>query len=76
MNTAVVRHQVQRCAITPAQACDDCATTAAVLKLLDSFESLLDRPALAADLRREHQALVAELGADLAQVCIQDWFAI
>ncbi len=50
------------------QACEDCATTAAVLKLLDSFEGLLERPALAADLRREHQALVAELAADLAQV--------
>ena len=50
------------------QACEDCSTTGAVLKLLDSFEGLLERPALAADLRREHEALISELNADLKQV--------
>ena len=42
-----------------------------MLKLLDSFEGLLDRPALAADLRREHDALITELSADLAQARLE-----
>ena len=41
-----------------------------MLKLLDSFEGLLERPALAEDLRREHEALVADLSADITQASV------
>ncbi len=62
-----LRNAVQRKPAYHWQACEDCSTTGAVLKLLDSFEGLLDRPALAEDLRREHEALVTEFSADLTQ---------
>lgn len=42
----------------PPQGFDDCTAVAATFKLLDSFEGLLDRDAIARDLERKHLDLV------------------
>ena len=51
-----------------AQAFDDCTTVASIFKLLDSFEGLLDRGVIAADLDRKHLDLVSGYGQDLKEV--------
>jgi hypothetical protein len=51
-----------------AQAFDDCTTAAAVFKLLEGFEGLLDRGAVAADLERKALSLLRSLAADLRKV--------
>lgn len=50
------------------QAFDDCTTVASIFKLLDSFEGLLDRGVIAADLERKHLDLVRGYGQDLKEV--------
>lgn len=50
------------------QAFDDCTTIASIFKLLDSFEGLLDRGVIAADLERKHLDLVRDYGQDLKEV--------
>ncbi len=50
------------------QAFDDCTTVASIFKLLDSFEGLLDRGVIAADLERKHLDLVSGYGQDLKEV--------
>lgn len=50
------------------QAFDDCTTIASIFKLLDSFEGLLDRGVIAADLERKHLDLVRNYGQDLKEV--------
>ena len=50
------------------QAFDDCTTPAAVFKLLEGFEGLLDRGAIAADLERKALLLMRSLASDLREV--------
>ncbi len=50
------------------QAFDDCTTVASIFKLLDSFEGLLDRGVIAADLERKHLDLVRGYAQDLKEV--------
>ena len=50
------------------QGVDDCATVAAVFKLLDSFEGLLERPAIAAQLEVKLTALLRNFLIDLQEV--------
>lgn len=54
--------------IDAVQAFDDCTTVASIFKLLDSFEGLLDRGVIAADLERKHLDLVRGYGQDLKEV--------
>ena len=64
-------HHLQRFLPTPLsadlhlQAFDDCTTISITFKLLDSFEGLLDREVIAADLERKHTDLLASYGSDL-----------
>ena len=51
-----------------AQAFDDCTTVSSIFKLLDSFEGLLDRGVIAAELERKHLELVREFRIDLKDV--------
>ena len=51
---------------------DDCATLTAAFKLIDSFEGLLEREFIQADLERKHLELLSAYGADLRDV--QDTF--
>ena len=51
------------------QGVDDCATVAAVFKLLDSFEGLLERPAIAAQLEVKLTSLLRSFLIDLQEVC-------
>ena len=50
------------------QAFDDCTTVSSIFKLLDSFEGLLDREVIAADLERKYLELVRGYGLDLREV--------
>lgn len=50
------------------QAFDDCTTVAATFKLLESFEGLLDRDAISADLERKHAELLRSYTHDLREV--------
>ena len=50
------------------QGVDDCATVAAVFKLLDSFEGLLERPAIAAQLENKLTSLLRNFLLDLQEV--------
>eukprot|EP00891_Asterochloris_glomerata_P002883 jgi/Astpho2/2883/Aster-01037 len=47
---------------------DDCTTVSSIFKLLDSFEGLLDREVVAADLERKYLELVRGYGLDLREV--------
>lgn len=51
-----------------AQGVDDCATMAAVFKLLDSFEGVLERPAISAQLESKLVSLLQEFNLDLQEV--------
>lgn len=55
------------------QGVDDCATVAAVFKLLDSFEGLLERPAIAAQLEVKLTSLLRSFLIDLQEVCSLAW---
>ena len=50
------------------QGVEDCATVAAVFKLLDSFEGLLERPAIAAQLEVKLTNLLRSFLIDLQEV--------
>ena len=54
------------------QGFDDCATVFAAFKLIESFEGLLEREFIQADLERKHLELIKSYGADLRDV--QDTF--
>ncbi|DBB00313.1 TPA: Dynein beta chain, flagellar outer arm [Trebouxia sp. C0004] len=64
----VIRELERRLGAVIAQAFDDCTTVASIFKLLDSFEGLLDRGVIAADLERKHLDLVNGYGQDLKEV--------
>eukprot|EP00966_Prymnesium_polylepis_P263894 6096663-Prymnesium_polylepis.1 len=51
---------------------EDCATVFAAFKLIESFEGLLEREFIQADLERKHLELIKSYGADLRDV--QDTF--
>ena len=51
------------------QACEDCTSTTSVLKLLDSFDGVLEREGIAAFVRRQHHSLLKDFGEDLQRVC-------
>jgi len=50
------------------QAFDDCTTLSSTFKLLDSFEGLLEREAIAAELTKKQAELVKAFAADVAEV--------
>ena len=50
------------------QGFEDCATVAMAFKLFDSFEGLLEREIIMADLEKKEVELVRNFGADVAQV--------
>ena len=56
--------------ILSVQGVDDCATMAAVFKLLDSFEGVLERPAISAQLESKLVSLLQEFNLDLQEVGI------
>lgn len=51
-----------------AQAFDDCTTLAATFKLLESFEGLLERDAIAAELAKKHVSMVTAFADDVKEV--------
>lgn len=55
------------------QAFDDCTTISMTFKLLDSFEGLLDREVIAADLEKKHADLLYAYQSDL-KVRGWNWF--
>jgi predicted oxidoreductase len=61
-----------RSSCNPAQAFDDCTTLAATFKLLESFEGLLERDAIAAELAAKHLTMVNAFADDIKEV--QDIF--
>jgi dynein heavy chain, axonemal len=50
------------------QAFDDCPTLSSAFKLLESFEGLLERDSIAAQLSRKHEDMVAAAAADVNEV--------
>ena len=50
------------------QAVDDCTTVAAIFKLLEGFEGLLEREAIAGELERKYLELLAAFSVDIRQV--------
>jgi dynein heavy chain len=50
------------------QAFDDCTTLAATFKLLDSFDGLLERDTIAAELAKKHATMVAAFADDVKEV--------
>jgi dynein heavy chain len=50
------------------QAFDDCTTLAATFKLLESFEGLLERDAIAVELAKKHLTMVAAFADDVKEV--------
>ena len=49
------------------QAVDDCTTVAAIFKLLEGFEGLLEREAIAGELERKYLELLAAFSVDIRQ---------
>lgn len=66
LNTA--RELERRVAAIILQAGADCATVPTVFKLLDVFEGLVDREAIAADVQRMHAEAVSSFAADVQAV--------
>ena len=64
----VIKELERRLASVITQAFDDCTTVGTTFKLLDSFEGLLDREIIQADLERKHMDLLRAYGADLKEV--------
>jgi hypothetical protein len=54
------------------QAFDDCTTLGSTFKLLESFEGLLERDVIAADVAVKHQDLLKTFASDIKEV--QDLF--
>jgi dynein heavy chain len=50
------------------QAFDDCTTLSSTFKLLESFEGLLERDAIAAELAKKHKDMVAAFASDVKEV--------
>jgi len=64
-------HQNKLMACVLVQAFDDCTTISITFKLLDSFEGLLDREVIAADLEKKHADLLGSYASDLkVGVCV------
>jgi dynein heavy chain len=63
-----VKELERRLAAVLTQAFDDSTNLAARFKLLESFDTLLERPQIADELERKHVALVHEYGQDLKRV--------
>ncbi|KAK9808985.1 hypothetical protein WJX72_007373 [[Myrmecia] bisecta] len=64
----VIKELERRLGSIIVQAFDDCTTVSSIFKLLDSFEGLLEREIIAADLERKHLDLVRSYGLDLREV--------
>lgn len=64
----VIRELERRLAAIIIQAFDDCTTISMTFKLLDSFEGLLDREVIAADLEKKHADLLNSYASDLKDV--------
>ena len=52
----------------PAQGFEECPTVAATFKLFDSFDGLLERDAIGAELERKHAELVRSFLLELREV--------
>lgn len=50
------------------QAFDDCTTLSSTFKLLESFEGLLERDAIAAEVAKKHKDMVAAFASDVKEV--------
>jgi dynein heavy chain len=50
------------------QGFDDCATVSGRFKLLDSFDTLLERPAIQEELEKKHLALISSYSLDLQEM--------
>lgn len=50
------------------QAFDDCTTLSSTFKLLESFEGLLERNAIAAEVAKKHKSMLDSFAADIAEV--------
>lgn len=55
----------------PPQAFDDCTTIGASFKLFESFEGLVERDAISADLQRKHADLIGAFLLELQEVGAQ-----
>eukprot|EP00232_Nephroselmis_pyriformis_P019075 CAMPEP_0182900652 /NCGR_PEP_ID=MMETSP0034_2-20130328/28990_1 /TAXON_ID=156128 /ORGANISM="Nephroselmis pyriformis, Strain CCMP717" /LENGTH=4527 /DNA_ID=CAMNT_0025034901 /DNA_START=131 /DNA_END=13711 /DNA_ORIENTATION=+ len=64
----VIKELERRLGSVIIQAFDDCSTVGTTFKLLDSFEGLLDREIIAADLEKKHIDLMRNYGDDLKDV--------
>ncbi|MEW5311809.1 MAG: hypothetical protein WDW38_003494 [Sanguina aurantia] len=64
----VIKELERRLAAIIIQAFDDCTTISMTFKLLDSFEGLLDREVIAADLEKKHADLLTSYANDLGDV--------
>lgn len=64
----VIKELERRLASVITQAFDDCSTVGTTFKLLDSFEGLLEREIIQADLEKKHMDLLRAYGADLKEV--------
>lgn len=65
---AKIKELERRLAAVLTQSFDDCTNIYARFKLLDSFDTLLDRPQIQDELERKHITLVQEYGRDLKKV--------
>jgi len=65
---ASVRELDRRLAAAIGGAMDDCHSLGRSFKLLDSFEGILEREAVLADLEKKHLALVVECGGEVKAV--------
>ena len=61
----VIKELERRLGSVITQAFDDCVTVGMTFKLLDSFEGLLEREIIMADLEKKHADLMQAYGADL-----------
>mmetsp|Transcript_25005 Transcript_25005/g.85566 ORF Transcript_25005/g.85566 Transcript_25005/m.85566 type:complete len:4525 (+) Transcript_25005:136-13710(+) len=66
----VIKELERRLASVITQAFDDCTTVGTRFKLLDSFEGLLEREIIQADLEKKHVELIRAFGEDLKAVQI------
>lgn len=57
-----------RSVLSLCQAFDDCTTLSSTFKLLESFEGLLERDAIAAEVAKKHKDMVDSFAADVAEV--------
>ncbi|KAF6251999.1 flagellar outer dynein arm heavy chain beta [Scenedesmus sp. NREL 46B-D3] len=64
----VIRELERRLGALIMQAFDDCTTLSSTFKLLESFEGLLERDAIAAELAKKHKDMVAAFASDVKEV--------